>query len=111
MSWMNERDALIAQTMAFVEQVAGKMPETRARVEIVLIGAIERVERPVRVEVPLSNRPVSTALPSVREEIQSRIETFRAHQHRFHREREEYFKSVLAKARASTGGGNLPRRS
>ena len=29
MSWMNERDALIAQTMAFVEQVAGKMPETR----------------------------------------------------------------------------------
>ena len=61
MSWMNERDALIAQTMAFVEQVAGKMPETRARVEIVPIDAIERVERPVRVEVPLSNRPVSTA--------------------------------------------------
>ena len=110
MSWMNERDALIAQTMAFVEQVAGKKPETMARVEIVPIDAIQQVERPVQVEVPRSNRPVSTA-PSVREEIRSRIETFRAHQHRFHREREEYFKSVLAKARASTGGGNLSRRS
>jgi hypothetical protein len=109
MSWMNERDALIAQTMAFVEQVAGKMPEAGARVDIVPIDAVQRVERPVQVEAPRSNRP--TALPSVREEIQSRIETFRAHQHRFHREREEYFKSVLAKARAATGGGNLPRRS
>jgi hypothetical protein len=66
MSWMNERDALIAQTMAFVEQVAGKMPETMARVEIVPIDAIQRVERPVQVEVPRSNRPVSTVLTFAR---------------------------------------------
>jgi hypothetical protein len=39
MSWMAERDALVAQTMAFVEQVAGKKPDLDARVAIDPIDA------------------------------------------------------------------------
>jgi hypothetical protein len=37
----------------------------------------------------------------VRKEIQNRVAAFQAHQHRFAREREAYFKSVLTKARSS----------
>jgi hypothetical protein len=70
-----------------VEEIAGKKPEIKARVEIVPVGAIQQVERPIQVEAPQFNRQDSIGLPDVREEIRSRIESFRAHQHRFHRER------------------------
>jgi len=103
MSWMIARDTLITQTMAFMKEVTGKKPETEARVEIVPIDSIQHVERPIQLEAPEPNRPASNALPDLREEIRSRIESFRAHQYRFHREREEYFNSVLAKVRASIG--------
>ena len=33
MSWASERDLLIVQTMAFVQSVTGKKPETDARIE------------------------------------------------------------------------------
>jgi hypothetical protein len=101
MSWMNARDALIAQTMAFVEQVAGKRPEAEARVETVSVDTTHQVERLRRVEAPQTIRQDSTSLADAREEIRIRVESFRAHQHRFDREREEYFNSVLAKVRAS----------
>ena len=32
MKWMRERDLLIAQTMAFVQSVTGKMPEAETMV-------------------------------------------------------------------------------
>ncbi len=37
----------------------------------------------------------------VRTEIQTRLANFRAHQERFHREREEYFSATLVRARAA----------
>jgi hypothetical protein len=37
----------------------------------------------------------------VRKEIQSRVAAFQAHQHRFARERDAYFNSVLTKARST----------
>jgi hypothetical protein len=40
----------------------------------------------------------------VRKEIQSRVAAFQAHQHRFQREREAYFKSVLTKACSAIEG-------
>jgi hypothetical protein len=47
------------------------------------------------------------ALPQndVRKEIQSRVAAFQAHQHRFQREREDYFKSVLSKVRSAIDNG------
>ncbi len=40
----------------------------------------------------------------MRKEIQSRVAAFRAHQHRFQREREAYFNSVLTQARSTIEG-------
>ena len=101
MSWMNARDALIAQTMAFVEQVAGKRPEAEARVKTVSVDTAHQVEHPRPVEAPQTIRQDSAGLADAREEIRIKVESFRAHQHRFDREREEYFNSVLTKVRAS----------
>lgn len=42
----------------------------------------------------------------VRKEIESRVAAFQAHQHRFAREREAYFNSVLTKARSALDGKN-----
>ena len=41
----------------------------------------------------------------VRQEIQSRVAAFQAHQHRFQREREAYFKSVFSKVRSDIENG------
>jgi hypothetical protein len=41
------------------------------------------------------------ATSDFRTEVQTRIVSFRAHQERFDREREEYFTATLAKARAT----------
>jgi hypothetical protein len=55
----------------------------------------------------VTDPPAVLVLPhsDVRQEIQSRVAAFQAHQHRFHREREAYFKSVLTRARAEIDNG------
>ncbi len=52
---------------------------------------------------PSELRPIEAAeRADVRTEIRNRIAAFQAHQHRFHRERDAYFNSVLTKARSAT---------
>jgi hypothetical protein len=105
MKWTKERDLLIAQTMAFVQSIAGKKPEgsarAEARIEFVEVDEIEKAERPV-VVAPVAN-PAPAPRSELREEIQGRVASFRAHQQLFHRERDKYCNSVLTKLRASTG--------
>src|ERR1700744_4021789 len=126
MKWITERDSLVAQTKAFVQSVTGRRSEAAAgpsgielnRTESVRIEAPEFIAQPVpaqpptlfepikKVEqavVPILERPPARtrADSEVRKEIQSRVAAFQAHQHRFQREREAYFKSVLTKARSS----------
>ena len=104
MKWTEERDLLIAQTEAFVQSVAGngQQPEigtrAQARIEFTPVVEIEKVERPIEMV------PVTRPLPrdDVRREIQGRVAAFRAHQQLFHRDRDAYFNSVLARLRAST---------
>jgi hypothetical protein len=43
-----------------------------------------------------------------RAEVQARVASFRAHQERFNREREEYFSTTLAKVRAALGEDFAP---
>ena len=116
MKWTEERDLLIAQTEAFVQSVAGSGKkseiETRAQariefapvesvpVEFTQVNAIEKIERPLEIVPVMRPRPLPRS--EVREEIQGRVAAFRAHQQLFHRDREEYFNSVLARLRAST---------
>jgi hypothetical protein len=46
----------------------------------------------------------------MRRECDARIASFRAHQERFNREREEYFAATLAKLRAAIKDGPPSRR-
>jgi hypothetical protein len=135
MGWKQERDSLIAQTLAFVQSVTGKreemVPPRTAAVDLDALEASlersapppiqpERAEAPVEptvkavmpVEPARSVEPAQPveAPPSTRrlivqkemqEEIRARIASFRAHQERFNREREEYFSATLARLRAS----------
>ena len=130
MKWIKERDALIAQTKAFVQSVTGRRPEEPIEPPLVALSRAEpaRIEAPVFIAQPVpaeqpasfepieaveqTGAPVLEASPArvlaqseVRKEIQSRIAAFQAHQRRFHREREAYFKSVLTKVRSAIENG------
>jgi hypothetical protein len=56
MKWMKERDLLIAQTMAFVQSVTGKMPETE-KTDTVSVALLS-------VETSETTRPAA-ALPNI----------------------------------------------
>ena len=127
MEWVKERDLLIAQTMAFVQSVNDRKLGARgldakrwaeSRIEAAPIDATKPIDaiKPIEaikiVEQPPANIPfnVPAARPSVpaarpivsgevRAEIQNRVAKFRAHQQRFHRERDEYCSATLAKMR------------
>jgi hypothetical protein len=123
MEWVKERDLLIAQTMAFVQSVNDRKLGARrldakrwaeSRIEAIEaapidatkpIDAIKPIEAIEIVEQPPANIPfnVPAGRPSVsgelRAEMQNRVASFRAHQQRFHRERDEYCSATLAKMR------------
>ena len=126
MSWKKERDALIAQTLAFVQSVARKKDDVREsankadwepQVEAARLDAFKIAEFPRIVEPPGIAEPPkriqilpANATGDFRAEMQSRIASFRAHQERFNRERAEYFSATLAKARAAVDDDFAPLR-
>ena len=125
MTWSKMRDDLIAQTKAFVQSVnGGKQPLTpqpapvrAAPIEDPFAGLVsEPVANTVPSEKSVAAAPIERveqtgslpsppALSEVRREIQTRVAAFQAHQHRFHREREAYFNSVLTKVRSDIEKG------
>ncbi|HLZ02696.1 MAG TPA: hypothetical protein VKR55_11165 [Bradyrhizobium sp.] len=130
MSWMKDRDALIAQTMAFVQSVTGRkeeagrtsMPFGPPSAEAAVMEALELT--PPKAKPPVLE-PVRTAaspppLPAdtlgrfrtqgeLANEIRARIASFRAHQERFNRERDEYFAATLARLRAAIKDASPPQ--
>ena len=118
MSWKTERDSLIAQTMAFVQSVTSRredprpdlnpvLPPVQVDVRAELATALEIVGAAERPPAPMAP-PRQIMLTDMQKEIRDRIESFRAHQQRFNREREEYFSTTIAKLKASMK--NLPPR-
>ena len=131
MKWQKERDDLIAQTKAFVQSVTGRtpqivlgpifnkptptenpfvtpvpVPESPSPLPIHVVAAGRSEAAPVQpAELMIDPQPVRPTSGDVRKEIQSRVAAFQAHQHRFHRERDAYFNSVLGKARTRTEDG------
>jgi hypothetical protein len=118
MQWKKDRDLLVAQTMAFVQSVAGKKldagraaptPAVAVSLESMEAGAVETAE-PLR-EAPIE---ISVSGPVIagdfRAEMQARVANFRAHQARFNREREAYCNATLAKARAAIQNAAAPSR-
>ncbi|MGX4771062.1 hypothetical protein ACWAUC_14825 [Bradyrhizobium guangdongense] len=113
MKWIRERDALIAQTLAFVQSVSGRkdgfrQPDTAATAEIVSIQAVTVALKPPQADLPQQIAPTSQPLPlpppsasDFRSEMQARIASFRKHQERFEREREDYCAATLTKLRAA----------
>lgn len=129
MKWISERDALIAQTLAFVQSVTGRkddvlQPEGTAVATSVVATEFVSVQETVTVQAvaptaeppPMmvsSPAPQPEALPrsvqmppsrlngDFRSEMQGRIANFRKHQERFEREREEYCAATLTRLRAA----------
>lgn len=126
MKWMRERDLLIAQTMAFVQSVTGRKPEAdKARSlpaspfpEEALKAVEQALEAPAtspdianlpaeKISVSEPARPAMTRLDlradfqSEISEIKARVANFRAHQERFHREREAYCSATMDKVHKS----------
>jgi hypothetical protein len=122
MNWIKERDALIAQTKAFVQSVSLRTEEVNRRdlglrradpprtdirpdIKPVVEPAPVAVESLKTVEIPPLPKILPLSRPhdqvDMQTEIRARIASFRAHQERFNRERHEYFKATLARLRAS----------
>jgi predicted metal-dependent phosphoesterase TrpH len=103
MKWKKDRDLLIAQTLAFVQSVTSEKTDAEDRAESIPLDLLAEVKWPAAPAAPVV-RPTSPArLDDMREEIRRRVAAFRAHQELFSRDRDEYFKSVLAKARSAAG--------
>ena len=117
MKWISERDALIAQTMAFVQSVTGKkgdfhpperptaapdVPVGTVTVETVAVETLAAEIKPLPVPLapPVMIPPARTS-GDFRSEMQARIANFRKHQERFEREREEYCAATLTRLRAA----------
>jgi hypothetical protein len=108
---MKDRDSLIAQTMAFVQSVTGRREELRPDLKSVLppveidvraelATALEIVDAAEPPPAPASP-PRQVALTDIQKEIRDRVASFRAHQQRFNKEREEYFSATIARLKAS----------
>lgn len=115
--WMRDRDLLIAQTMAFVQSVTGKRPEAdrpdgypglerpaapvMPDIDALLAEAIITSPEPPQ---PIQNQ-IQVSHPALRSdfqnEIQARVASFRAHQQRFMKERDEYCSTTVAKIQAA----------
>ncbi|RXH05044.1 hypothetical protein EAS56_36265 [Bradyrhizobium guangzhouense] len=124
MKWIRERDALIAQTLAFVQSVAGKKDDfpqldTAAAppvlaAEVVAVRAVTVTLEPAQADPPPQVAPAPQPLPpprmggDFRSEMQARIANFRKHQERFEREREEYCAATMTKLRAAIRDAGAP---
>jgi hypothetical protein len=130
--WKKERDLLVAQTLAFVQSVAGKKGDATAdagnvgdRIEAIkpgfetaLIDAIRLVApsdtrqsagdmpfyaQPNNIQAPAFQLPRASVPSEVRAEMQARVANFRKHQERFNRDRDEYYSATFARLRAAIG--------
>lgn len=126
MKWIRERDALIAQTLAFVQSVSGRkddvrQPDTAAAApvlaaEIVSVQTVTVAFEPPQADLlpPVAPPPQPLPVPpprmagDFRSEMQARIANFRKHQERFEREREAYCAATLSKLRAAIRDGAPP---
>ena len=90
--WMRDRDQLIEETLAFAQSLTAVNPD--------------QIEHPTRVEPSKTVAVVQEVKPKdkifEREEILQRVADFEATQHKFQREREDYFKKTMEMVRSKS---------
>ena len=90
--WMRDRDLLTEETLAFAQRVAAAKPV--------------RIETSTPIQPPKSFIQPNLPKPKDRlfrdEELEKRLSEFKAVQHRFEREREEFFEKTMSKVRLSS---------
>jgi hypothetical protein len=89
---MRDRDVLIQEALAFAQSIAAAK---RAHIE-----PFRRVELPKALEPAQLPKPRNKIFE--REEIRQRVADFKATQHKFQLDREQYFKNTMAKARSNS---------
>ncbi len=107
MQWKQERDLLIAQTMAFVQSVTGNAAyadipagPSQASGPAPVVSPHDALVSPREVLAPSRLSPPKHS--ELREEIQRRVAAFRVRQQLFALDRAEYCNTTLARARAIT---------
>jgi hypothetical protein len=93
-SWNKKRD-LVEETLAFVQEVANAEPP-REPPPMQVVATVKSIIQP---KLP---KPKDKLFD--RDEIQQRVADFKAMQHKFAREREEYYKATMAKIRGGSAG-------
>jgi hypothetical protein len=87
--WKRDRDLLVEETLAFAQKIA--------TVKTVRTEFPTQVERSKALELAQTAKPKDKLFE--REEIKQRVAAFKATQNKFQREREEYYKTTMAKVR------------
>jgi hypothetical protein len=94
--WKDQRDKLLADTLAFVQQVATDLPPSVARADIIAAAPTE----------PSAQVPPSPLLPvqttSLRADILARVERFKAQQHALKTTRDADYDDTIERVRAVT---------
>lgn len=114
-TWMEERDLLIAQTMAFVREVAAAAP-TRDRppnlpIEQETVEAqtddVLNAEQPIEVGRVAAPPQVARLRPrsgvDERAEILNRVASFKANQAKFLQDRDKFFRAAMTRIEDSAG--------
>jgi hypothetical protein len=97
MSWMEDRDLLLAETQVLLSELARAKPGMATGPDVAPIhefNALSQFE-PLQFE-----RMAPLSIVNHREEIANRLAAFRAIQVRFQREREAFSRAMLNEARA-----------
>ncbi|MET0724530.1 MAG: hypothetical protein ABWY64_27390 [Tardiphaga sp.] len=119
-SWMEERDLLVATTLAFVQEVAAAHPGTIAADKSpdrtsdtdgvprppALVGAVQQTAT----SLPAGTGKTLAAMVSEREHITQRVASFRARQGQIIAEREAYYETMKARIKTVLGNESSGRR-
>jgi hypothetical protein len=102
-SWKKDLDALVKQTMAFARAVTPAAPSYKELAPPTVNPVQNQAETTVSQDLPSQSAsdeaPVGKAASNEREEIGRRLASFKAHQERWTRDREEYANSMLDRIR------------
>ena len=100
MGWMDDRDLLIAETLAFAKTVGVAQPKPPEPQHSVLVEEVEQIlnASPSTLEPPVFERIAPLPRRSEREEIASRLASFKSTQLKFQREREQFCSVTLRDA-------------